>query len=941
MFEAGKTTELNGVWDFYYDPHPFLPGSTALPEKALFTGRMAVPGYWDDHYDLFDEEDFFSLHARFNPDYRKVHFPMGHTQLPHASSSFLIGSGYYRRNLAVRFPEGAHAVLHVGPAMWGCSVYCNRKPAGVQTGYSTGTDFDLTGLLRSGEENELLIVVCNVRDDGGAYCRLDGSHDGEDFGTRAGQHRGLAAQGYQAERAGICEGVTLRLTGSGVIADCFTYADAGCPRWKAELRNGTGKTLAWRVSDGERILDSGSFACCSDEADFRTAPLPELWSDRTPRLYDFTLELFDGETLSDRRTWKWGFRHAVCDGLRILLNGKPTYFRGVTEHCYFPETCNPHSDKGKYLHDLGMLRKAGFNFIRCHTWCPPEAFYEACDELGFLVQTEQPSVYSPAETESILRMIRRHACAVIFCEGNEKKISDRVFERLRQVASMVRRLAPGMLFNPQEAMRGVEYDFIEGRNIERNPIPHDAERLAQIAEFSDLYGSLSGGYFSYLHDVFPGVAEVERQHSFYRKPCLSHEIGILGGYLNFELEARYEGTFIGQDLFRAVREHLRKNNVYQYADLYYRNNCRFIASLRKQLMENIRSCPSITGYDFLGGIDTHWHFCGYPCGVLNEFYEKKYGETLRDVLRYNGESVLLCGASNRRNRFAGTEFREKLLISCFGAEPEADGELFWSFASDDGNVIAEGRRSFSGIPAGTVRELEEIAFPLPESARPYSGVLRASAECGGTVLENCWTFWVFPRKEVLPGNRVRCAETLTDEVIGFAEDGGSVLLRGGFPAGTRTETFRPHTSGRTLGHAGILIHEHPVLRDFPHEGFGDWQFFPMMSGAVSMIHDSGMPEFHPVIELIPSFKLVRRKSMLSEFRVGKGRILMCGLALSDSDPAGRYLRGALLEYLNRGVWEEAPEWESASLRERIRRDHGERFQEIRLDEGGRIREKRQ
>ena len=68
---------------------------------------------------------------------------------------------------------------------------------------------------------------------------------------------------------------------------------------------------------------------------------------------------------------------------------------------------------------------------------------------------------------------------------------------------------------------------------------------------------------------------------------------------------------------------------------------------------------------------------------------------------------------------------------------------------------------------------------------------------------------------------------------------------------------------------------------------------------------------------------------------------MCGLALSDSDPAGRYLRGALLEYLNRGVWEEAPEWESASLRERIRRDHGERFQEIRLDEGGRIREKRQ
>ena len=68
---------LDGEWDFYYSPQKFIPLESELPDAELFTGRMVTPGYWDDHYELFDEEDFFSLKARFNPDYRKVHFPIG------------------------------------------------------------------------------------------------------------------------------------------------------------------------------------------------------------------------------------------------------------------------------------------------------------------------------------------------------------------------------------------------------------------------------------------------------------------------------------------------------------------------------------------------------------------------------------------------------------------------------------------------------------------------------------------------------------------------------------------------------------------------------------------------------------------------------------------------------------------------------------------------
>ena len=90
------------------------------------------------------------------------------------------------------------------------------------------------GIIKSSEEmiilrekeNELVIAVCNVHDDGGAYHRVDKTHDGIPFGARPGQHRGLAAQGYQSERAGIAEGVSLRFTdGTDAIKDVFISYD--------------------------------------------------------------------------------------------------------------------------------------------------------------------------------------------------------------------------------------------------------------------------------------------------------------------------------------------------------------------------------------------------------------------------------------------------------------------------------------------------------------------------------------------------------------------------------------------------------------------------------------------------------------------------------------------------------------------------------------------
>lgn len=928
---------LDGEWDFFYSAQKLTGDPGLLPDAEKFTGKMVTPGYWDDWYELFDEQDFFGDMARFNPDYRKPHFPMANSLTPHASSNFLIGTGYYRKVVDIDLAENAVVILNVGPAVWECKVFCNRQLAGSSNGYSTASEFDLTGLLKADEPNELIIAVCNVHDDGGAYCRKDGSHDGEARGARPGQHRGLAVQGYQSERAGIGGGVYLQITRSGAIRDSFVYLDNNRMVWETTLLNGSGKTLQWQITGPDGLRFSGTFECQSNTASWQI-PLPEdfpFWSDTDPVLMQFALQLLEDSTVLDKHTFMGNVRSFTAENTDLFINGKSVFLRGVTEHCYFPESCNAHFSFEKYMHDLGILKKAGFNFIRCHTWCPPEPFYDACDALGIFVQTELPVVWSEDEAEAILKMIRRHPSAVILCEGNEKRIDQQLLPLMKKLVEMMHSLAPGMLFNPQEAMRSVEYDFTPDQKIAEEPFPHDPERLAEVRDFSDVYGGLCCSMFSYSHEQFPGTEEAENILSVYQLPCLAHEIGILGGYLDFSLEKRYENTFIGTDLFAAARENMQKHGVWHKALEYYQYNSLFISSLRKQLFENLRSCRSLAGYDYLGGIDTHWHLTGYPCGVFNEFYEEKYGESIGDILRYNNSSVLLWSAGKFRSFTAGETIEHELQFSCFEPEDMHDVRLDWQLCDQFNRVICSGTRQFDQLKNRAISCVENLHITLPESDRAQMLTLHAVLSGSGKVFNNQWKLWVYPAAK-LNTYKCRVLDKLTDEAVDFLADGGAVLLTGEFPCGTELEMFRPHTSGRSLGHSGAIIRRHPVWEKFPNESFADWQFFPMMNVSCSIVNDKDMPEFKPLLELIPSFKRIRHKSMLAEYKVGKGRLMLCTLHIEADDPAARYLGSLLKEYLSSGSYaSDVPEWTPEKLRHRLHHPVTYNCQYRKIDAGGR------
>ena len=90
-------------------------------------------------------------------------------------------------------------------------------------------------------------------------------------------------------------------------------------------------------------------------------------------------------------------------------------------------------DKQVYLKRLRMMRGFGFNFVRHHSYVPHDAYFEAADEVGMLVQPEASMAYVKfwpkahglltREWPHIVTAYRNHPSIWAWCTGNELFLS--------------------------------------------------------------------------------------------------------------------------------------------------------------------------------------------------------------------------------------------------------------------------------------------------------------------------------------------------------------------------------------------------------------------------------------------------------------------------------------------------------------------------------------
>jgi len=403
-----KTVNLNGSWRAIVDP--FDNG-----KSGFF--RDAKP---KDKRDLvessFDASPPLNVPGDWNTQREQL--------------MFYEGPVWYRREFKYPKREGTRVFVYFGAVNYQASVYLNGEKLGDHEGGFTAFNFEVTSLLRDGE-NFLIVEVKNVRRaDAVPALRFDWWNYG-----------------------GITRDVMLVEMPAVFIQDYWVQLVHGSANEISGWVQLNGAQSAQRIN--LEIPEAGVHETLATDATgratFRMRAKLDLWTPEHPKLYDVILTAGTAagtDTVHDQI----GFRTIEVQGAKILLNGKPIFLRGISMHeeAPFREGRAFSPEDAQTL--LGWVKELGCNFVRFAHYPHNENEIRLADRMGLLVWSEIPVYWdidwsNPAtlqNAEAQLRdMIARdhnRAAVILWSMSNETPVKPERLTFLKQLAQDAREL---------------------------------------------------------------------------------------------------------------------------------------------------------------------------------------------------------------------------------------------------------------------------------------------------------------------------------------------------------------------------------------------------------------------------------------------------------------------------------------------------------------------
>lgn len=284
---------------------------------------------------------------------------------------------WYRRSFVLTDDfKGKRTILHFDAVDWQCSVWVNGNLIGEHTGGYNPFSFDITDVLNGGE-NELVVKV---------YDPTDSGH--QQRGKQVNQTHGF----WYTATSGIWQTVWLEPVNKCRIEKIklLPDIDKGVINIETSIIGGEGKLYA-KILDGDKTVSEGAI----EKKAVISIPDAKLWSPENPFLYDLELTL-ECEGEKDEVKSYFGMRKfsIVKDSkgiLRLALNNKPYFQKGLLDQGYWPESqLTPPTDEAM-IFDIEKMKDLGYNMLRKHIKVEPLRWYYHCDRLGMLVWQDMVS----------------------------------------------------------------------------------------------------------------------------------------------------------------------------------------------------------------------------------------------------------------------------------------------------------------------------------------------------------------------------------------------------------------------------------------------------------------------------------------------------------------------------------------------------------------------
>ena len=447
------------------------------------------------------------------------------------------------------------------------------------------------------------------------------------------------------------------------------------------------------------------------------------------------------------------------------------------------------------------------------------------------------------------------------------------------------------------------------------------------------------------------VAETpqEGREKYASRPHIWHEFPntYVGPFPDLSLVEKYTGVFVDNNCIAHHRRQMAELGLAErYPEIQRRSVDLFYLYL-KEYYERARHSPTMDGYNY-------WCFTDYPgdvegdmttYGMFNTLYEPEKFPDPAPILEFNRETVLLNrDAPRARVLEAGRPKEVALAISHYGRQPIRGGRVAWEVRSAE-KVVGQGVIAPVEVNVGEVKPIGAATLgPLkPAQGERLRLVVRLESEaCRQT---NHWDYWVFPARKPgagqvrlmnLTGSKavddrygvdpkvswdqaaVVLSRRLTPEIVQRVSRGKSLVLLADGEA-----LARPRAIGFYPGwiqSVGTWIERHPALDGLPHDGFCAHQFYRLFGGGLKALNttERGSPEREKLAPIISGMRQdydpkigkswsvsnnrwkFYRYGILSEGRIGKGKVMVCCLrvlsGIESGQPEAGYLLDCLVEY---------------------------------------------
>jgi hypothetical protein len=897
---------LAGTWSFKTDPENAgtrgkwfsgsIGGSIQLPGSMAGNGKgdeVAVETKWTGS--IFDSSYFRK------PEYARYR-EKGNIKVPFwlQPVKYYVGPAWYQKEILIPAGMGNRRLrLTLERPHWQTTVWLDDRLIGSQNSLSTAHIFDLGKGVSAGRHRLSIRVDNGIND------------------VNPGQNSHSITDHTQGNW-------------NGIVGDMFisTVPDVSVERIRLypDYKTKTVKVVAQIDNSGSSLV-ACTLSLQANRLAGHSQPLPALtwqqqaapgkntveriyslganavaWDEFSPELYAMNISIQSAGSTRYTRRVEFGLREVGVQGTRITINGQPVFLRGAVDCAVFPLTGYPPTDRASWAEIFETCRSYGLNHIRFHSWCPPEAAFEAADRAGMYLQVECASWanwgtglgdglpiddYIRQESERIVDAYGNHPSFVMMAYGNEPggKNRDRY---LAKFVSDWKSSDPRRLYTA-----GAGWPVLPENDYDNISDP----RIQQWEQ----------GLKSIINSAPPQSAyDWSAIIAKHKAPVVSHEIGQWCVYPDLAEMKQYTGVMKAKN-FEIFSDRLKENGLLSLADSFFLASGKLQALCYKADIEAALRTPGMAGFHLLGLQD----FPGQGTalvGVVNPFWKSKKYITPAAYSQF-------CNPVTPLARFPKFNFvnNETMVVPVevanFGRDALLHPSVAWTISDRNGKVMFSGRFSQRDISRGNSISLGMITQPLGS----VTNAAKLHLEVNVNGFKNGWDFFVYPAVNPDAGNDILVTNALTREAEDRLASGGKVLLtipkgkikqdHGGSVAIGFSSIFwnTAWTNGQAPHTLGILCDpRHPALADFPADYHSNWQWWDAMSHSSAIFLDSVSKGMKPIIRVVDDWVTARSLGLVFECKVGKGKLIVSAVDLlgnAENRPEARQLLYSLKRYM--------------------------------------------